>query len=143
MLNLSQYSLMAGLLMVVVAVTCYILALTMGHSVRRAPAKARPPVGARVSARGGPGPAPVGREEESVVRAGVGVRGVARGGVRGYVGKGCLALAVERLPYHAAIERTPDVRTAETGVRGVDDVRRDGDRRDESIARLRWRPGRR
>ena len=55
MLNLSQYSLMAGLFMVVVAVTCYILALTMGHSVRRAPAPARATVGAGVGASGGAG----------------------------------------------------------------------------------------
>jgi cytochrome c-type biogenesis protein CcsB len=40
MLKLSQYSLMAGLMLVVLALVCYILVLTMGRSVRRAPVMA-------------------------------------------------------------------------------------------------------
>jgi ABC-type transport system involved in cytochrome c biogenesis permease subunit len=49
MLNLSQYSLIAGLLTVVLAVICYILALTLGRSVREAPVMAH----AGVNAEGG------------------------------------------------------------------------------------------
>jgi cytochrome c-type biogenesis protein CcsB len=41
MLNLSQYSLIAGLILVVLAVVCYILALTLGRSARREPVVAR------------------------------------------------------------------------------------------------------
>ena len=37
MLKWSQYSLIAGLLLVVLAVACYILVLTLGRSVRQAP----------------------------------------------------------------------------------------------------------
>jgi cytochrome c-type biogenesis protein CcsB len=40
MLNLSQYALIAGLMLVVLAVVCYILALTLGRSVRREPVMA-------------------------------------------------------------------------------------------------------
>jgi cytochrome c-type biogenesis protein CcsB len=40
MLNLSQYSLIAGLMLVVVAVICYIVALTLGRSVRPEPVMA-------------------------------------------------------------------------------------------------------
>ncbi len=40
MLKLSQYSLMAGLIMVGVALVCYVLALTLGRSVRREPVMA-------------------------------------------------------------------------------------------------------
>ena len=36
MLKLSQYSLIASLMLVVLALACYILALTLGRSVRRA-----------------------------------------------------------------------------------------------------------
>ena len=49
MLSLSQYSLMVGLLMVVLAVVCYVMALTLGRSVRQAPVMAH----ARVHAEGG------------------------------------------------------------------------------------------
>ena len=49
MLNLSQYSLIAGLMLVVLAVACYILALTLGRSVRQAPIMAH----AGVNAEGG------------------------------------------------------------------------------------------
>ncbi len=49
MLNLSQYSLIAGLMLVVLAVICYITALMIGRSVRPAPVMAN--VGA--SAEGG------------------------------------------------------------------------------------------
>jgi cytochrome c-type biogenesis protein CcsB len=40
MLNLSQYALIAGLMLVVLAVICYIAALTLGRSVRREPVMA-------------------------------------------------------------------------------------------------------
>jgi len=40
MLELSQYGLMAGLILVVLALVCYILVLTLGRSVRRAPVMA-------------------------------------------------------------------------------------------------------
>jgi hypothetical protein len=36
-LELSQYALMAGLLLVALALVCYILVLTLGRSVRRTP----------------------------------------------------------------------------------------------------------
>jgi cytochrome c-type biogenesis protein CcsB len=49
MLNLSQYSLIAGLMLVVLAVICYITALMLGRSVRQAPAMAN----AGVRAEGG------------------------------------------------------------------------------------------
>jgi cytochrome c-type biogenesis protein CcsB len=49
MLNLSQYALIAGLMMVALAVGCYILALTLGRSVRQAPVM----VHAGVNAQGG------------------------------------------------------------------------------------------
>ena len=49
MLNLSQYALIAGLMMVALAVVCYILALTLGRSVRQAPVMAH----AGVNAQGG------------------------------------------------------------------------------------------
>jgi cytochrome c-type biogenesis protein CcsB len=49
MLNLSQYGLIAGLMLVVLAVICYILALTLGRSVRQAPVMAQ----AGVNAEGG------------------------------------------------------------------------------------------
>ena len=53
MLNLSQYSLMVGLFMVVVALACYILALTMGRSVKQAPVAAHARVGASVGSGSG------------------------------------------------------------------------------------------
>jgi hypothetical protein len=40
MLELSQYSLIAGLILVVLALLSYILVLTLGRSVRRAPVMA-------------------------------------------------------------------------------------------------------
>jgi len=46
MLKLSQYGLMAGLMMVVLALGCYILVLTLGRTVKRAPVMARARVGA-------------------------------------------------------------------------------------------------
>jgi cytochrome c-type biogenesis protein CcsB len=49
MLSLSQYALIAGLMMVALATGCYILALTLGRSVRRAPVMAH----AGVNAEGG------------------------------------------------------------------------------------------
>jgi cytochrome c-type biogenesis protein CcsB len=49
MLNLSQYALIAGLMLVVLSVICYISALMLGRSVRQAPAMAN----AGVSAEGG------------------------------------------------------------------------------------------
>ena len=63
MLNLSQYSLIAGLMLVVLAVLCYILALTLGRSVRHSPELAPASVHA---GRGGvatdlPAPAPAQR----------------------------------------------------------------------------------
>jgi ABC-type transport system involved in cytochrome c biogenesis permease subunit len=41
MLELSQYSLIAGLILVVLALACYILVLTLGRSVHRTPAMAQ------------------------------------------------------------------------------------------------------
>src|ERR1035437_2627328 len=49
MLNLSQYALIVGLMLVVLSVICYISALMLGRSVRQAPAMAN----AGVSAEGG------------------------------------------------------------------------------------------
>ena len=46
MLKLSQYSLMAGLMMVGVALVCYILVLTLGRTAKKAPVMARARVGA-------------------------------------------------------------------------------------------------
>ena len=50
MLDLSQYSLIAGLMLVVLALVCYILALTLGRSVRRKPVMAH--AGSRAQAGG-------------------------------------------------------------------------------------------
>jgi cytochrome c-type biogenesis protein CcsB len=47
MLNLSQYALIAGLMMVALAVGCYVLALTLGRSVRQAPVMAHAGVNAQ------------------------------------------------------------------------------------------------
>ena len=52
MLRLSEYSLIASLMLVVLALACYILALALGRSVRRAPVMAHATVGAGVGARG-------------------------------------------------------------------------------------------
>jgi cytochrome c-type biogenesis protein CcsB len=49
MLSLSQYALIAGLMMVALAVGCYVLALTLGQSVRQAPVMAH----AGLNAQGG------------------------------------------------------------------------------------------
>src|SRR5450759_2730102 len=49
MLKLSQYSLIAGLMLVVLALACYILALTLKKSVRQAPALVHAGVGSRDS----------------------------------------------------------------------------------------------
>src|ERR1035437_558687 len=56
MLNFSQYSLIAGLMLVVLAVICYITALMIGRSVRPAPVMAN--VGARAEGGGGEGCVP-------------------------------------------------------------------------------------
>ena len=47
MLKYSQYSLIAGLMLVVLALACYVLALTLKKSVHQAPALAHAGGGAR------------------------------------------------------------------------------------------------
>ena len=53
MLKFSQYSLIASLMLVVLALVCYILVLTLKRSVRRAPVAAHAGVGSRGSADDG------------------------------------------------------------------------------------------
>jgi ABC-type transport system involved in cytochrome c biogenesis permease subunit len=53
MLKLSQYSLIAALMLVVLALGCYILALTLGRTVRRQPVLEHAGVAARVDAGAG------------------------------------------------------------------------------------------
>ena len=62
MLNLSQYALIAGLMMVALAVGCYVLALTLGRSVRQAPVMAHAGVNAQGGRDGAGHPAAGGRQ---------------------------------------------------------------------------------
>jgi cytochrome c-type biogenesis protein CcsB len=55
MLKFSQYSLIAGLMTVVLALACYIAVLMLGRTVRRAPVREHAGVGAGVGAGGGAG----------------------------------------------------------------------------------------
>jgi cytochrome c-type biogenesis protein CcsB len=71
MLKLSQYSLIAGLMLVVLALVCYIAVLMLGRSVRRAPVMEHAGVGARVGAGTSTGVgAGVGGTAEEVAAAG-------------------------------------------------------------------------
>ena len=68
MLKLSQYSLMASLMLVVLALVCYILVLTLKKTVRQAPVMAHVGVGAR----GGVGDGDVIDDDEHATAAQVG-----------------------------------------------------------------------
>jgi cytochrome c-type biogenesis protein CcsB len=71
MLKLSQYSLIAGLMLIVLALGCYIAVLMLGRSVRRAPVLEHAGVGARANAGMGAGAsADLGGTTEGVVAAG-------------------------------------------------------------------------